>query len=246
MTDTMATEPDMRARSAENRRKLEQFLLAAIADGTFEDGRLPPERDLAERFNIPRYTVRKAIAGVSDRVPVMRRSGRGTYLAAAQPPGTSPLNYSPAEIIQARLAIEPGMADFVVVSATREDFDEMERCLAGAAKVNDGREFKSWIYRLHLAIATATHNKLLGHVFQLIKAAREAEGMNLLPGSVCGTAEGRKRYLAENRQIVKALRDRNATLASQLLYRHLVGIHASLINRLPKSGAATAKSAARG
>ena len=221
-----------RTRSMKNRQRLESYLLSGIAEGSFAGGKLPPERELVRRFGIPRYTVRKTIAGVSARFPMLRTAGRGTFLAGAEPIATGTLdNCSPADIIQARLAVEPGMTELVVLHATRHDFEEMERCLAAATEINEGREFKRAMYRLHLAIAAATHNKLLGHIFELITAAREAEGWNLLQNSICATAEGRRRYLAENREIVKALRARDGARARQLLYDHLARVHATLVSR---------------
>lgn len=237
MAISQMSKKGLRERSNDNRRLLEDYLISAISDGSFTTGKFPPERELSSRFGIPRYTVRKTIAGLSERFPVMRNAGRGTYLAVpSQAPEAVHSNYSPAEIIQARLAVEPGFVEFIVMNATRRDFEEMENCLAAAAKVKDGRDFKRWIYRLHIAIAAATHNKLLSHIFQMIAAAREAEGWQLLHDSLCATAEGRSKYLAENRKIVDALRKREASRARQLLNDHLVGVYTALVAR-PNNGA---------
>ena len=63
--------------------QLQSRLLEAIERRVLSaDEALPPERDLAEAFNISRVTVRKAIDGLVDAHQLNRRHGAGTFVAA--------------------------------------------------------------------------------------------------------------------------------------------------------------------
>ena len=57
------------------RRAIEARLIAP-------DDALPPERDIAEDFQISRITVRKAIDGLVGEGLLMRRQGAGTFVCA--------------------------------------------------------------------------------------------------------------------------------------------------------------------
>ena len=46
------------------------------------DDALPPERDLADDFNVSRITVRKAIHGLVSEGMLVRRQGSGTFVRA--------------------------------------------------------------------------------------------------------------------------------------------------------------------
>ena len=48
-----------------------------------ENGRIPPERDLADEFGVARNTVRRAVGLLEQNGTVIRQVGRGTFLAAA-------------------------------------------------------------------------------------------------------------------------------------------------------------------
>jgi DNA-binding GntR family transcriptional regulator len=50
-----------------------------------ENGRMPPERDLASEFGVARNTVRRAVSFLEDDGTVVRHVGRGTFLTATNP-----------------------------------------------------------------------------------------------------------------------------------------------------------------
>ncbi len=66
--------------------QLYRHISAAIADGRLEpDSQLPPERDLAERAEISRVTVRKAVAQLVSDGLVEQRRGAGSFVRAQGP-----------------------------------------------------------------------------------------------------------------------------------------------------------------
>jgi DNA-binding GntR family transcriptional regulator len=63
-----------------NNEVLEQLRSWVTSAQLPEDGRLPPERELAERFRISRAELRKALAVMEAEGGVKRHVGRGTFL----------------------------------------------------------------------------------------------------------------------------------------------------------------------
>lgn len=63
--------------------QLQKVLRDAIRTRVFvADDAIPPERDLAEEFDVSRITVRKAIDGLVNEGLLTRRRGAGTFVAA--------------------------------------------------------------------------------------------------------------------------------------------------------------------
>jgi GntR family transcriptional regulator len=64
-------------------RQIEESLLELIDAGRLAAGdRMPPERDLAARLGVSRMTLRQALDGLVRRGLLVRRGGRGTFVAA--------------------------------------------------------------------------------------------------------------------------------------------------------------------
>jgi GntR family transcriptional regulator, phosphonate transport system regulatory protein len=64
-------------------RRVADELERAIAIGSFKPGsKLPSEIDIAERFDVNRHTVRRAIAALAERGLVRAERGSGTYVEA--------------------------------------------------------------------------------------------------------------------------------------------------------------------
>lgn len=61
--------------------KIKERLLNSIQSGELSDGAcLPPERELCDRFNVSRVTVRKAIKELEEEEVVYRIQGKGTFI----------------------------------------------------------------------------------------------------------------------------------------------------------------------
>jgi GntR family transcriptional regulator of arabinose operon len=66
------------------RTQLRDILLSEINGGSFpEGGRIPSERDLAQRYGISRASVREAISELINGGILFRTVGKGTYIATA-------------------------------------------------------------------------------------------------------------------------------------------------------------------
>jgi DNA-binding FadR family transcriptional regulator len=198
------------------------FLLEAVAQGTINPGgKLPTERDLASRFGLPRNTVRKTLAQLEAEGAITRHVGRGTFLADTGGfPAGSISHTSPAELMEARMRLEPATAELIVINATPADFERMETCLDRAERGATLDDFEVWDAALHQALAAATHNRFVIRVFDMATAVRHQTEWGKLKDRVV-TPERRIKYQEEHRAIVNALKARDADQARAAMLAHL-------------------------
>jgi DNA-binding FadR family transcriptional regulator len=210
---------------------LRDALLANMRSGHWKAGeKLPTERHLSETYEIGRSAVRRILAEVKERGLITQTVGSGTFVSKdattllqateAEAPG---MHTSPAELMEARMLIEPMIAGLVVRNGTSADFLHMEDCCARAESAGSLEQFEYWDGALHQAVADATHNSFIKSVFHLMNKAREqGEWGSLKKKSL--TPERRKAYEHEHRALVHALKDRDAERAKLLTMEHLVHV----------------------
>ena len=217
---------EMRALSRSSAQRVRDFITTAAADGSLQPGaRLPTERELAKRFSMPRNAVRKTLAQLEAEGAITRHVGRGTFLAShgessAARVFDSVSHTSPAELMEARLRIEPALAELIVTNATPADFERREMCLEKAERAGALDEFELWDAALHQAIATATHNRFVVRVLDMVTAVRQQAEWGKLKDRIV-TPERRIKYQEEHRNIVRALRERDAERARAYIIEHL-------------------------
>jgi DNA-binding FadR family transcriptional regulator len=149
----------------------EQLQKAIFGGALPEGGRLPPERELAERFQASRTSVQEAIhmLELMGLISIRRGSSGGAFVTRPDFAKASGMlqamltarQFDMAELYQARLLIEPGIAEIAARVATPEDI------LALRAALNSGRdktkrgERNSIGRNFHYLLACATGNELL-------------------------------------------------------------------------------------
>ncbi|MDO9405246.1 MAG: FadR/GntR family transcriptional regulator [Polaromonas sp.] len=213
-----------------------QALLDGLRSGRWIAGdRLPAERQLCEQFGIGRTALRRVLRELRESGLIEQVVGSGTYVAAdldqkLPVPTPSATAVSPAELMEARLLLEPLMVDLVVGRATAADFDGLEECCRNAEAAGTLEEFEHWDGMLHERIAQATHNGFFITVFrQVSEVRRHGEWGMLKKKSV--TPERRAQYQQEHRALVAALRNRDADQARRLMLLHLQVVQANLLGR---------------
>lgn len=206
--------------------RIRDFVLAGSTDGSLLPGaKLPTEREFSKRFRLPRNAVRRGLAQLEAEGYVTREVGRGTFLTGT-PPGDAPakadsmLNISPAEVMEARLRIEPAIAELIVTHATTADFSRMETCLEKAEHATSLDEFELWDAALHQAMANASHNRFMVRLLEIVTAVRQQSEWGKLKDRIV-TAERRLVYQQEHRAIVTALKDRDDARAKHAIVTHL-------------------------
>jgi len=216
-----------RTHSRAGAQRIREFITTAATDGTLAPGaRLPTERELVRRFAVPRNAVRKMLAQLEAEGSITRHVGRGTFLTARTGAGAAQVtfdsvsNTSPAELMEARARLEPALAELIATNATPADFERMEMCLERAERAITLDEFELWDAALHQTLATATHNRFVIRVLDMVTAVRQQAEWGKLKDRIV-TPERRIKYQEEHRDIVRALKDRDAERARAYIVAHL-------------------------
>lgn len=216
---------------------LKETLLANLRNGVWGEGeRLPAERQLAESYRVPRSAVRNALQQLKEMDLIRQRVGSGTYVApdftSRLPPsavGSSVQQVSPADLMEARLVLEPALIDLVVRNAHTADFSEMEECCRQAELATTLEQFEYWDGAFHQRIAHASHNAFLIQVFSLVQEIRDAGEWGVLKKRSV-TPQRRQAYQNEHRNLLSALRARDADAARRLALAHLINVRRNLFD----------------
>jgi DNA-binding FadR family transcriptional regulator len=196
--------------------------------------KLPTERELVELLQAPRSAIQRALAALERDELIVRHVGRGTFVAEGAT-GTRlrvPADTSPAEIMQARMVLEPQIAQLAARAARQADLDHVQHCLRRGGAATDHAGFEAWDAELHRAIAKAAHNALLLNLFDTMNAARDLPVWGSLkkrsfsPGRRCA-------YHQDHTAIVDALHDRDPEAAAAAMIAHLRNVTDNLLGRHP-------------
>jgi DNA-binding FadR family transcriptional regulator len=217
-------------------------LLDQLQSGHWQTGeRLPTEREFGEQYQISRSTVRKVLAELKAQGLIAQTVGSGTYatdkvLSANSTHATKTAaapdaawQTSPAELMQARMALEPAIIEMVIGNATPADFEQMENCCKRAEAATSVEEFEVWDGMFHEVIARAAHNSFVARLFKLMNQARAQGEWGMLKKRSL-TPERRLAYQSEHRQLLQAIKARDPVQAKALAIEHLVHVRRNLLN----------------
>lgn len=215
---------------------LKEALMSRLRKRQWKAGeQLPPERQLGEYYGVSRSTVRRVLQDLKQMGLINQTVGSGTFVSQdfwerlpSQEAG-SPINISPAELMEARLIFEPALIDLVVRNGTANDFTEMEECCRQAEAASTLEQFEYWDGALHKRIADASRNNFLIRVFELMNEVRECAEWGILKKKSV-SPERRNIYQEEHRALVNALKMRDADAAKQVLLHHLVNVRRNMLN----------------
>jgi DNA-binding FadR family transcriptional regulator len=215
---------------------LRDTILENLKSRTWRAGhRIPTERALSEQFGLSRSTVRRVLLDFKRRRLITQTVGSGTYvaeqvheaLADLAPNGTAQTT-SPAELMSARLVLEPALIEMVIGNATAADFARMDDCNHHAEAATTLEEFERWDAALHEAIAEASHNSFIVGIFRLMNEVRSQGEWGALKRR-SATPARRLEYQQEHRALVAALRDRDAERSRALCLEHLVHVRTNML-----------------
>jgi GntR family transcriptional repressor for pyruvate dehydrogenase complex len=149
-----------------------------IAEGRLKSGdRLPPERELAEKFVVSRTSVREALRALESLGLIEIRAGEGTFVrqvsldALVGPLALMMTSQREAigELFEARRVLEPAIAALAASRATPEEVQEMERILESQAReVAAGRTGLAEDAAFHTAVGAAAHNHAITRIVHAI------------------------------------------------------------------------------
>ncbi|MCB4768160.1 FCD domain-containing protein [Ancylobacter sp. Lp-2] len=200
-----------------------------------DDGRLPPERELSTALGISRTELRKALDVLEAEGQIWRHVGKGTFM------GSRPLDTfadiaalarrsNPAEVMRARIVIEPEITRAAAFTATPADISEMRLCLARSRQADSWRQYEGWDTRLHRTIAEATQNGLLLGLFDTLNAVRRAVTWGRLRALPVKPAPDHHSF-REHEAIVDAIEHRDMAGAANAMRNHLRTVERKLLDK---------------
>ena len=216
------------ARPVETRRLYQQIadkVRALVQERGYREGsRLPPERDLAQQLGVSRPSLREALIALEMEGSVEIRMGSGVYVcqrALRRPALAVAMGESPAELMQARGALEGAVIVLACVHATAEGLARVHDSVeAMRADVVAGRDVMEHDREFHVRIAEMSGNSILASLVGTLFDERRsplAEHMRNRLESKPTTHEA----LAEHEQIYRCLAQRDPLLAESAMRSHI-------------------------
>lgn len=200
-----------------------------------ENGRLPPERDLAAELGVSRAELRKALAALETEGKLWRHVGKGTFLGNRPLDATTDVaglvqRTNPAEVVKARLALEPEVARLAALNATPGQIAQMRECLARSRAADTWRQYEMWDNHLHRSIGEAAQNSLLLGLLDTLSAVRRAVSWGRLRGERPRPPADHHSF-AEHDAVVAAIADRDMSGAAAAMRMHLLAVERNLLER---------------
>jgi GntR family transcriptional repressor for pyruvate dehydrogenase complex len=212
-------------------------LFALISKGVLGPGeKLWPEREMAERFQVSRQSVREALNRAKFFGLVEVRPGNGTFIRSLVPGSlTEPLSEllhretdRVLEFLQVRKVLEGWCAAEAAARARPADLRKLETCLARMAQISRaGGLLGKPDVEFHLAIAGATHNTVMAHIVNSLQGMFQA----VLRVRFVVRNPGRTQLLVtQHETILEAVRRRDRVGATAAIVAHLEFIEDEIRN----------------
>lgn len=204
-----------------------------IDEGKFPaDGRLPTERELAAELGCGRRSVRRALDALQTEGLVWRKQGKGTF--AGQPPDPAGVlaaevapDADPMDVMEARVCIEPGLAELCARRATAEDVARLRQLADRASTPRDADTAELWDGALHRAIARIAGNRVLLTAFALLDEVRMGADWQEKRHRA-RTPETMALYDGQHRRIIDAIERRDGPAAYFAMREHLTALSENL------------------
>jgi DNA-binding FadR family transcriptional regulator len=140
--------------------RIVQGIEASINNGEYTLGsRLPAERELAEKFNVSRPTIREAIIALEVRGKVEVKTGSGVYVIETSSLESKDINAF--ELTQARALIEGEVAALAAISITKEELQALSDTLDIMKSTKDPERIDKADRMFHSIISHATRNEAM-------------------------------------------------------------------------------------
>lgn len=207
----------------------------AIRLGLLPPGsRLPAERELCGRLGISRSTLRQALTALaqSGHLRAVRGRSGGTFVAERVPPADPPTAEELAswrDACDARLAVELGVAALAAERAQEDALAPLDGLVREMDDfLSDFDRYRTADVRFHIGLAEATGSS------RVVAAATEAQGaMTHLISYIPHPLEVLEHANAQHARLLRAIRERDAGHAVQLMAEHLRGTEHVLAGLLP-------------
>ncbi len=213
-------------------------IAALIDQGVYPPGsRLPGERELAEKFDVSRVTIREAEIALQAIGRLEIKTGSGVYVSEAQSRLVNALpDASAFEVTEARLLVESEAAALAARNITDENIARLEELIekmgnADHEAANEADEL------FHRTIAEASNNAAIVHTVQQLWHMREnIPQVKATYESVC--VHDAKQRTEEHRNVFIALKNRDPAAARTAMREHFQRLLENMLETTEKQALA--------
>lgn len=205
----------------------------SILNGKLQPGdKLPSERELANKMEVGRTTIREALKGV-EAMGIVTRTNEGTvinnYITSiftdplTQKLITKVLNYK--DLMEVRKVLEIEMVGLAAKRAKDEDIENLEEAFLkmDMEKPIDLDRFVIADMAYHEAIADATHNPVFKELFHTVR-----ELMLEQQKKIVENIEIINESVYYHKEILDAIKDKDEDMAKNLMKEHLNNVDSFL------------------
>ena len=220
--------------------QIKSQLLDRITTGELSPGdKMPSERDLSERFEVARTSVREAMQGLVS-IGVVERRGNRSYVAEHLPdvvlePGGDSKSFV-AELFETRRVLEVPLFE---LAAERASDDDRRRVVDAAARFDASleiSEFRRLDREFHRTIAAASGNALLielyGKVLHKLFHSQSLASMLTAEGNQPEVAHIIEESSDAHRSIAAAFAAGDAEAVAKATEAHLDAVEHSMVDDL--------------
>ncbi len=230
-------DPGPRNSRAWKRQHVDQ--VQALIERQIDQGRVKPgeriatERELAAQFGASRNVVRMALAELQKAGRIVRKVGHGTIVRPvperpARAEAFTLRDTSPAELMEFRLALEPGLAETITLNASDSDLQLIIDCVESGDRADGLAAWEQWDRAFHLSLVAASHNRLAIGVYDAVISIRhERPWLKTKQGHTDAVLW--HRYQEDHRRIATALANRDAPAAGAAIRDHLLKVRLRML-----------------
>lgn len=213
-----------------------------IKNGVYSVGsKLPPERDLAQLFAVSRTSVREAIIALEVNGIVEVKLGSGVYVLKTTPnfpaspeviytsPNIHPLllphlkeqSITPFEVLEARLAIEPHLAELAALHRSEQQLVAIKEAFLMNVSDNLEQSTDHIGDRLfHIRIAEASQNNAYAYFLKFLLGQHYTEMFSRLR-SLYTSEDMPFRSQTEHQEILFAIQKQDGPAAKNAMKKHI-------------------------
>lgn len=211
-------------------------IVAAIQSGRFQQhDRLPPERELARQLGVSRPTLREALAALELAGVIESHQGRGSVVITAPSRIANwGIEVLPTHVFEARLAIEPHLAELAAQKRYPDDIAHLRQ--AGAEL--EAEYERTGAYRsdlpVHRAIARAARNPILADALEAALKHTESPRWTALRTQALAEPRAREGHVEEVRRVIECIETGRAAEAGEVWRGHLAYYRDEMLAGLKK------------
>jgi DNA-binding FadR family transcriptional regulator len=190
-------------------------------------GRLPPERELAERLGVSRVTLREVLRVLQDEGLVESRRGRygGTFVRRTVPAGAvpGPDRAEVEDVLRFREVLEVGAAGLCAAEEPSGERERRLRCALAATREAPLADYRRQDTLFHLTLAGLCGSPSLAAQYAVVRA-----GLNGLLDRIPLLVRNLEHSQRQHTELVGAVLEGDADAAREVAREHCAGTAALL------------------